>query len=109
MNLERMESREARLKQRLNDLCDRMFSKKRAQTAKDDVLYWILKHPRLYVAGDTCEFYLVTDCGNRLPQANFMSYISYATSEDLDTLDEDFEAITRELETLKNIHFNHVL
>ena len=104
-----MESREVKLKKRLNDLCEKMFSKKRLQKAKDDVLYWLLRHPRLYIAGDTCEFYLVTDCGEKLPQANFMSYISYATSEDLDTLDEDFEAITTELETFKKLHFNHVL
>lgn len=104
-----MDSREAKLKQRLNDLCDRMFSASRAKKAKDQVLYWLLRHPRLYVAGDTCEFYLVNDCGEKLARSDFMSYISYATSENLDSVDEDFEAITSELDHVKKLHFKNVV
>lgn len=101
------ETREWRLKQRLCRLCDKMFSPKRAQRAKNEILYWLLRHPALYIAGDTLEFYLVNECGEKLPQADFMSYIRYALSEDLDSIDEDLEAIRIEVDRIKRQHFEN--
>jgi hypothetical protein len=101
------ETREWKLKQRLYNMCDRMFSSKRAKRAKEDILYWLLRHPRLYVAGDTLQFYLCDECGHRLPQANFINYIAYALCKDRDSIDEDLEAIRSEVEKSKKRHFEN--
>ena len=100
-------TREWKLRQRLYDLCDRMFSPKRAQKAKEDILYWLLRHPRLYIAGDTLEFYVCNDEGTPLPQANFIGYITYVLSEDVDSVDEDLEDIRSEIEKEKKRHFEY--
>lgn len=101
------QTKEWKLKQKLIRMCDMMFTKKRADKAKDDVLYWLLRYPRLYVADGTSEFYLCTECGEKLPQTDFMSYISYVLSEDFDSTDQDLEAIRSEVEQFKRQHFEN--
>ena len=96
-------SRELFLKKRLESLCDRMFSPQRAAVAKDDVIYWILRHPDLYIKGSTLDFYLITSEGERLSEANLFDYVTYATMKKDDSggggvsREEKFEAIAAEL------------
>lgn len=79
-----------------------MFSPQRAAVAKDDVIYWILRHPDLYIKGSTLDFYLITSEGERLSEANLFDYVTYATMKKDDSgsgvsREEKFEAIAAEL------------
>ena len=99
------ESREARLKKKLHDWCDRMYSEKRSGELKGDVVYWVLRHPNLYISGDSLEFYLVDDEGEKLPTWNLVEYINCAARNDSSSGNPTFEKIQAEILKQKNKHF----
>jgi len=96
------DTREAGLKKKLHDLCDRMYSEKRSRELKDDVVYWLLRHPNLYICGDSFEFYLVDDEGEKLPTWNLVEYINCAAREDSSSANLSFEKIKAEILKQKN-------
>lgn len=103
--MRKMDTREGRLRQKLNDICDRMYSARRSREIKDEIVYWVLRHPNLYIKGDSLEFYLVTDEGLKLPTWNLLEYINYAARDCPASRDPMFEKIKKEILKQKNKQF----
>jgi hypothetical protein len=100
------ESREARVKRRLHDICDRMYSEKRSRELKEGIVYWVLRHPNLYIYGDGLDFYLVDDEGQKLPTWSLVEYINYEARRDRSSVNPAFEKIKAEIVKQKNKHFS---
>lgn len=87
------------LRENLNLLCDRYFFRERAICAKT-IIYWIFKHPNLYIQDNTEErrFHLHRNklLYDTLPTLDFIEYLCYVLPEDnkLETRQPEFDAVT---------------
>lgn len=84
-------------KLKLASLCDRYYYPSRAAIAQD-IVYWILKHPGLYLSGHNCEvFFIMTAENKSLEVVQTLDYISSVLDKEEPSTNPAFDEITLEL------------
>ena len=84
-------------KLKLESLCDRYYYPQRAAVARD-IVYWILKHPGLYLSGHNCEVFFIMTCENKsLEVVQTLDYINSILDKENPSINPTFDEITLEL------------